>query len=267
MTFMPSVAVSDHWVDHPQGRIFARQWAPAERSGAAILLLHDSLGCVELWRDFPSLLSTSTSRRVVAYDRLGFGRSDARSDALSVDFIAEEAALFVPRVRRHFDLDRFVVLGHSVGGGMAIELAAQEPAGCDGLVTIAAQAFVEHRTLEGIRAARVQFKDPAQRQRLARYHGDKTDWVLSAWIDRWLDPAFAQWTLQDVLPRVSSPVLALHGEADEFGSTLHPQMIGRLPSGCTTVEILPGGGHVPHREDADRVAALVAAFLSRRTKP
>lgn len=265
---MDPVLAVDHWVAHANGRIFAREWIPVESIGAPILMLHDSLGCVELWRGFPQLLSASTSRRVIAYDRLGFGRSDALKHQLSATFIAEEAILCLPTVRRHFGIDRFVALGHSVGGGMAIEAAARESRSCDGLVTIAAQVFVETRTLEGIRTARTQFQDQAQRERLSKYHGVKSGWVLDAWIDRWLDPGFADWTLKEVLPRVTCPVLAIHGANDEFGSTVHAQLIGELVGrGPAATEVLPRCGHVPHREDPERVSALISAFLAPALPP
>jgi len=254
----------DHWIAHPGGRLFVREW-PAAQDGAArppLVLLHDSLGCVELWRDFPARLARATGRRVIAYDRAGFGRSDARSGRLPLDFIAEEASEWFPRVCRHFDIDRFAVLGHSVGGGMAVHIAARHAGRCEALVTIAAQAFVEDRTLAGLRAARASFAEPGALERLARYHGDKAGWVLSAWLDTWLDPAFAGWSLAGVLPGVRCRARALHGELDEYGSAAHPAMIERLAGGPARSEMLAGLGHVPQRERPDEIARRVADFLA-----
>ena len=253
----------DHWIHHPAGRLFARDWpvAPGAEALAPLVLLHDSLGCVELWRDFPERLHAATGRRVVAYDRLGFGRSDARGDAPSFDFVAEETTWFA-RVREQLGLGRFAVLGHSVGGGMAVHVAARHPHDCTALVTIAAQAFVEQRTLDGLRAARLAFAEPGALDRLARYHGDKAAWVLSAWLDTWLDPAFAGWSLAPVLPDVRCALLALHGELDEYGSAAHPRRLGELCGGPATVQILPGVGHVPQREQPDEVVRRVADFLA-----
>ena len=121
---------------------------------------------------------------------------------------------------------------------------------------------MEERTLAGLREARTLFADPAQRERLARYHGDKARWVLAAWLDTWLDPAFAGWTLASVLPQVRCPVLALHGELDDYGSAAHPRMIADLSAGPGRAEILPGVGHVPQRERPDEVVRLVAEFLA-----
>ncbi len=108
----------------------------------------------------------------------------------------------------------------------------------------------------------MSFAEPGALERLARYHGDKARWVLSAWLDTWLDPAFAGWSLAPVLPSVRCPLLALHGELDEYGSPAHPRLIGELSGGPSTVEILPGAGHVPQREQPDAVVRRVAAFLA-----
>lgn len=261
------ILTTDAWVDHPRGRIFTRTWAPARDAGASgplvpIVLFHDSLGSVELWRDFPALLVARSGRRVIAYDRLGFGRSDRREDRLPLDFIADEAKRDFPLVRQQLGFDRFIAFGHSVGGGMAVNCAAEFPAACAALITESAQAFPEDRTLDGVRVAREQFKDPKQVERLRKYHGDKADWVLAAWIETWLNPEFASWSLAPVLPRVSCPLLAIHGSDDEYGSTRHPEIIGQLSGGSAQVEIIAETFHVPHRERPGRIAELVAGFLA-----
>ncbi|MBW8757648.1 MAG: alpha/beta fold hydrolase [Burkholderiales bacterium] len=254
----------DHWIPHADGRLFAREWpaASADDDLPPLVLLHDSLGSVELWRDFPALLARDTGRRVIAYDRAGFGQSDARAARPSLEFIVEEATTWFPLVRRHLRIDRFAALGHSVGGGMAVNIAARHPDSCAALVTIAAQAFVEDRTLAGLREARLTFAAPRALERLARYHGDKAAWVLSAWLDTWLDPAFAHWSLARVLPGVRCRVLALHGELDEYGSSAHPALIARLAGGPARMELLAGLGHVPQRERPGEIARRVAIFMA-----
>ncbi len=261
------VFTRDRWVEHPQGRIFSRVWSstndsPATFQVAPIVLSHDSLGCVDLWRDFPGELCAATRRPVIAYDRLGFGRSGARTDRPALDFIADEAKTYFPHVREQLGFQRFIALGHSVGGGMAVNGAAAFPTDCEALITESAQAFPEDRTLNSIAAAKEQFKDETQAQRLAKYHGDKARWVLDAWIENWLHPEFASWSLASVLPRVTSPVLAIHGIHDEYGSTRHPEIIGQLCAGPSRVEILADTYHVPHRERPGIVLDLVSKFVA-----
>lgn len=252
---------ADHWIRLPQGRVFARVWQPAHAAGSPIVLFHDSLGCVALWRGFPAHLAARTGRTVVAYDRLGFGKSDPRGDRLGLDFVAAEADTAFPALRAQLGIGRFIAFGHSVGGGMAVHCAARFGEDCVALITESAQAFVEDRTLQGIRTAQEQFEDAAQVERLGKYHGDKARWVLAAWIDTWLAPDFADWSLDAVLPRVTSPLLALHGSDDEYGSPRHPELIGRLAGGPARVEVMAETRHVPHRERERTVLDLVAEFL------
>lgn len=259
------IETDDRWIETPHGRLFARRWRPAtDRGDAAIVLLHDSLGCVALWRDFPERLALATGRAVIAYDRLGFGRSDPPPGRLDRHFVHDEATHGFRHVREAFALERFVVFGHSVGGGMAIACAATWPEPCAALITESAQAFVEDRTVRGILDAREAFAREGQLERLARHHGDKARWVLHAWIDTWLAPDFACWNLDDALRRVTCPVLALHGEDDEYGSARHPERIAANVAGPATMHLLAGVGHVPHRERADEVLELVRDWLGPR---
>jgi pimeloyl-ACP methyl ester carboxylesterase len=228
------------------------------------MLLHDSLGCVELWRDFPEALCRATGRTVLAYDRLGFGKSDALPGKLACDFVSTEALDGFAAVREQLGAERFIVLGHSVGGGMAVHCAARFGPACVALVTESAQAFVEDRTIHGIEEARELFKDPAQIERLRKYHGAKAAWVLDAWIETWLNPAFAGWSLRPVLPGVACPALVLHGAEDEYGSLRQPETIAGLTGGPARLEILPGARHVPHRENPARVLALLEDFMKNQ---
>ena len=264
-TIPPTLAPDDHWVALPQGRLFVRRWSPPPRPGAGamapIVLFHESLGCVDLWRGFPATLCAATGRTVVAYDRLGFGQSDPRPGMPPMDFVEEEARTSLPALRAQLGIGRYVALGHSVGGGMAAHVAAAYPQQCVALVTESAQTFVEDRTLDGIRVARDQFAQPGQLERLSKYHGDKAAWVLSAWVDTWLSPAFAAYTMQAALAQVRCPVLAIHGEQDEYGSLVHPRNIAAWVPGAVEQEIVAGGGHVPHREQPERIVARIAQFV------
>lgn len=262
----PAVFTNDVWIEHPLGRIFARIWTPSSQvqqsePGAPIVLFHDSLGCVELWRDFPSELSAVSGRKVIAYDRLGFGKSDPRRDMPAFDFVAEESRVYFTVIRKCLGLQKFVAFGHSVGGGMAVNCAADYPETCEALITESAQTFAEDRTLQSITLAKEQFKDDRQFERLRKYHGEKAEWVLHAWTDSWLDPRFSAWSLAAVLPKVRCPVLAIHGEHDEYGSAVHPETIKRLCSGPSRMEIVKDAYHVPHRERAEFVLDLVSRFI------
>ena len=257
------IATTDHWINVTQGRLFARVWDPSSAAEAPpIVLLHDSLGCVALWRDFPEQLCTATGRRVIAYDRLGFGKSDPFPGRMPLDFIYNEYSASLQPVCEQLKLDRFVLFGHSVGGEIGVVAAAKLASHCAGVVSESAQMFFEDVTIDGIRAAKpvFAFGSPAY-ERLRSYHGDKTDWVLSAWMGTWLDPNFV-FDLTPYITALQCSVLAVHGDRDEYGSTAQPQRLCDLTPGANQLLILKDCGHVPHRERPDDVLTAVAAFCA-----
>src|SRR5690606_6918984 len=244
-----------------QGRLQVQSWA-LPTAGAnrqtPIILLHDSLGCIALWRDFPQKLALATGHPVIAYDRLGFGRSDRHPGTLAADFIAGEAAQIMPQVFAALDIDRFIACGHSVGGAMAVQAAAQFPQACIALITMGAQVFVEERTLNGIRQAKLDFSKQENLSRLEKYHGDKSRWVVDAWTDTWLSREFSQWHVRNELAQIRCPKLAIHGDNDPYGSVEHAHVIA---TGHGRAEIMKGIGHIPYREDEGRTLNLINTFI------
>jgi pimeloyl-ACP methyl ester carboxylesterase len=180
-----------------------------------------------------------------------------------VDFVGEEADVFFPAVRRALGLTCFSLFGHSVGGAMALMVAASHDRGCDLVITESAQAFVEQRTLAAILTAKEKFSRSEQFNKLAKWHGDKTQWVLDAWTQTWLSPAFASWSLDPHLGKVRCPVLAIHGDLDEYGSVEFPRHIANGVKGPAELAILEGCGHVPHRERQDEVLKIVSEHVWR----
>lgn len=256
-----TVSTEDRVLSTARGDVFTRRWRVRDSRKSPIVLMHDSLGCVDLWRDFPERLAAATGHDVVAYDRLGYGRSARHPGDWSNRFIRDEAEHFFPPVRHALDIEHFIALGHSVGGIMAASLAAHHPNHCRALITIAALAFVEDRTLQGIRQAQATFAELAQLERLSKYHGEKADWILSAWIDTWLSDSFAGWTLAESAPAIPCPLLAIHGEHDEFGTVAHLEQVAALGRGPVERLVLEDCQHVPHREHPARVLARIERFL------
>lgn len=261
--YMGQITTREHWINTSGGQLFAQSWSSPEERGAPIVLFHDSLGCVALWRDFPEQLARVCARRVIAYDRLGFGRSSVYPGTLASSFIQDEAHGSFLSLCRQLHLNQFVALGHSVGGGMAVGCAAAYPSMCQALITESAQAYVGNDTLAGIRAAEHKFAEPARFKRLQRYHGEKARWVLRAWVDTWLSEPFEQWCLNELLPQVRCPLLVLHGDHDEYGSRHHPERINALAAGPATLRVLENCGHVPHREHPETVLAAISSFIDQ----
>lgn len=262
-----AVESRDLFVDVPGGQVFIRRWTIDGASGVPIILLHDSLGSVEQWRNFPAALAVKTNRNVIAYDRLGFGRSTGRTGPANTAFIDDEAQVHIPALVAALGLRQFIPFGHSVGGGMALVSAAIPGNHCAAVIYESAQAFVEERTLSGIRDANKAFENEAQFAKLARWHGERAKWVLAAWTEVWLDPAFRDWSLDRYLGKLHCPVLAIHGDSDEFGSCEFPRRIAQGVRGPAQVEILRPCGHVPHRERESDVLSLVHTFLVENRIP
>jgi pimeloyl-ACP methyl ester carboxylesterase len=251
----------DTFVAVPGGSIFLRRWQPdTVLTDAPLILLHDSLGCVELWRRLPERLARRLGRPVLAYDRLGFGRSSERKALPTPDFIREEADVFFPAIRNELGIADFVLFGHSVGGAMSLLIASTMVDSCKAVVSESAQAFVEDRTITGIQRAKAEFQRAEQFERLRRWHGSKARWVLDAWTEVWLSPAFSSWSLASDLPLITCPALVIHGDEDEYGSARFPELISGRAGGYTEMHILEGCGHVPHRDREGTVIDLVAQF-------
>lgn len=261
---MTSMPTDDTWITTAAGRLHARRWS-ADPTGsgerAPIILFHDSLGCVALWRDFPERLARATGRSVVAYDRLGYGQSDRHPGRLGPRFVQDEARGAFQALRSQLQIRDFIAFGHSIGGGMAVACAAAWPDECLGVVVESAQVFVEQRTLDGISQAKEHFDQPGQLERLEKYHGDKAVWALSAWVDTWFAPWFAIWNLDAELQRIRCPLLAIYGDNDEYGSLRHPERIGRVLTEPMTLQVMHGCGHFPHRERSNEVADVTARWL------
>lgn len=248
------------------GTIQVQWWEATEGHEAAlapIVLLHDSLGCIALWRDFPEKLAAASKRRVIAYDRPGFGLSDAHAGTLPVpDFIGNEGRQSFADVRNALGFTHFIVIGHSVGGCMGICIAAQYPAHCIGLVTLAAQTIMEDYTRAGVRGGQEIFSHPGHVQPLMHYHGDKARWVLDAWIGAWLSPAMADWNLTTELQALQCPTLAVQGERDEYCSMRQAEHIMQHAGAHASLLRLPKCGHSPHREKQPELMAALLPWLN-----
>jgi pimeloyl-ACP methyl ester carboxylesterase len=242
--------------------IYLKQWMPENDSGKApIILFHDSLGSVELWRTFPESLAKITARTVIAYDRLGFGKSSQLDAIPALNFIEQEADTTFKRVIEYLQLECFILMGHSVGGGIATCCAANYPEQTKALITIAAQSFVEDRTLSGIKEAKLVFQQPEQMARLEKYHKNKAEWVLNAWTETWCHPDFKTWSLIPQLKQITCPNLIIHGELDEYGSNIQAENFQNFSSGHSELHILEGCHHLPHKENLSLVLDLIEEFL------
>jgi pimeloyl-ACP methyl ester carboxylesterase len=238
--------------------------AAARPGRPAIVLLHEGLGSVEHWRDFPAALAHATGSRCVAYSRVGFGRSSPRASPYPASFIDDEATGMLAALCERLDLDTPVLLGHSTGASMALVHAGDGRWPVAGVVALAPIVFVEESNLLSIRRARDNYPGSRLRDSLARYH-ENVDAVFYGWADTWLDPAFRSWTLEPSLPRIECPLLAIRGERDEYVSAAQLQRIAERATRCRFIRALnlPDCGHAPHRDHPEVVLSEVGAFIDR----
>lgn len=254
--------MSHHLLVHGRCLEYRRWPPPAPSIAAPVLLLHEGLGSVGLWRDFPAALASRTGRAVAAYSRLGHGASDPRGAALPVRFMHDEAERTVPAVLDGLAVERAVLFGHSDGGSMALLAAAAFPHRVAALILEAPHVFVEPISIASIARMRDVYDTTGLRQRLARHHGDNVDEAFRGWNDVWLDPEFLAWNIEEALPRVTCPVLVIQGDADEYGTARQMEAIAAGVTGAVETHLLADCGHSPHRDQPARVLDLAAAFLA-----
>jgi len=226
---------------------------PGQRS---LALLHEGLGSVGLWRDFPARLNAATGRRVVAFSRFGHGRSEPPPRPRTPAFFHEEALDVLPEVLEQLGAPEPILVGHSDGASIALIHAGHHPVA--GIALLAPHILVEDVTVAAIRETRDQYGDGGLRERLARHHDD-VDAAFRGWCDVWLDPAFLDWNLEADAERVTCPVLLIQGVDDPYGTLEQLDRIQARVRGPVTRLELPGG-HSPHLEAPDEVLAAIAAF-------
>lgn len=243
----------------------AQSWAPdGPASGDPIVLLHEGLGSVSAWRDFPAVLAARVQRAVFAYSRRGHGRSDPHGGALAADFMHREAEAVVPRVLDAAGIERALLLGHSDGGSIALLAAARWPDRVRALALEAPHVFVEPLSIASIAAIRERYaaQDGRLRARLAAHHAD-VDGMFYGWNDVWLSPTFRPWTIESELPTVRCPVLVVQGVDDEYGTAAQVRAIERLVAGPVQVELIQKCGHSPHRDQPTVVLDRLTTFMRR----
>lgn len=241
------------------------QWIGSEkRDRPLVVFLHEGLGSVAMWKDFPQALCDAAKVRGLVYSRPGYGRSTPRAAAerWSAHFMHAQAHEVLPALLEALNVkEKPWLLGHSDGGSIALLYASRFPDSAAGLVVVAPHLMVEEYGLASIRTAREAYATTDLKAKLARYHDD-VDSAFKGWNDIWLDPSFRAWTIEAELPAITCPVLAVQGLDDEYGTLEHIHGIARrLPQ--TQVLELAECGHSPHRDQPAAVVHAVKEFLDQ----
>ncbi|MDR0735249.1 MAG: alpha/beta hydrolase [Zoogloeaceae bacterium] len=255
----------------PQGRKQRLEyaWTGAATTDQPILVfLHEGLGSIALWRDFPERLCARLGRRGLAYSRMGYGASTPRphDEPLPRHYLRREAVETLPALLEALDVAprKPWLIGHSDGGSIALLAASFNAASYSGIVVIAPHYFVEDVCLKGIRRASAAFETGGLRARLARYHQD-VDGAFYGWRDIWLDPAYRDWNIETELKRITCPVLAIQGDADEYATLEQIDGI-RRQAPQTELRVLPQCGHSPHLQQPESTLDAIGAFIRAHTQ-
>ncbi|MFZ0706296.1 MAG: alpha/beta hydrolase [Candidatus Korobacteraceae bacterium] len=237
----------------------------ASDAGApTVVMLHEGLGSIALWKDFPQRLGERTGCGVLAYSRYGHGNSDRLLEKRPVTFMHHEAQVVLPHVLNAFGIERPILFGHSDGGSIALIYAGTFPESPRALMLEAPHVFVEDLSVKSIAAAKVNFQTTDFREKLAKYHAhvDETFW---GWNDIWLDPAFRSWNIEEYLDTIRCSVLCLQGEQDEYGTPAQVQAVrSRVPD--TEIVMLANCKHSLHRDQREKTLDVIESFCARYTQ-
>ncbi len=228
-----------------------------------LVFLHDSLGCVELWRDFPERLAAATQYNYLVYDRLGYGKSGPFAHPVRDKHYLEHEAVVLNQLLVEYNIEKALLFGHSDGGSIALLTAALYPERIQAIITEGAHVFVEEVTLASIRAAQETYNTTDLPQRLTKYHGANTEPLFNAWTETWLSPAFRDWDITGFLPQITCPALIIQGENDEFGTPKQVETIVARCSGPTQALMISGVQHNPHKEVPEEVIEKGVVFLQQ----
>ncbi|WP_207001448.1 alpha/beta fold hydrolase [Trinickia mobilis] len=244
------------------------QWLDADLTHAPIaLFLHEGLGSIAMWKDWPKTLCERLGMRGLVYSRPGYGRSTPRPHGVKwpVDFMAHQARDVLPAFLDALGIDaaeraRMWLIGHSDGASIALLYASAFPDALRGAVVIAPHVFVEDLTVESIAEAKIAYESTDLRARLARHHAD-VDSAFYGWNDIWLDPAFRSWTIADELAGIRCPLIEIQAEDDHYGTMAQIETIARHVPHSRLCK-LSSGGHSPHRGTPETLTNKIARFVA-----
>lgn len=238
-------------------------WGPAPDAAPTIVLLHEGLGCVALWRDFPEKLAAATGFGVMAYSRAGYGQSDATELPRPLDYMTHEAVHVLPEVLDAIGFKRGVLFGHSDGATIAaIYAGSVEDFRVRGLAVVAPHFFTEDMGLAEIAKARVAYETTDLGAKLGKYHKDAEN-AFRGWNDAWLAEGFKSWNVADVIDYLRVPTLAIQGTADQYGTKAQIEEIESRSYAPVDVLMIDDCRHSPHLEKPEAVLSAMAEFCAR----
>ena len=238
---------------------------PAPNEAPTLVFLHEGLGCVAMWSDFPEEVAEATGCGALVYSRAGYGGSDPIVLPRSVHFMSEEGLITLPSVLDELGIQEAILVGHSDGGSIALIHGSTEGGKTvRGMILEAPHVFVEQISIDSIAAAAEKYRSGNLKSALERYHGSNVDCAFWGWNQVWLDPEFRSWNIEEYLPEIRVPVLVIQGEDDQYGTVRQVESIERGCSGTVQRLILEDCGHSPHRDQRDRTIEVITSFVQEK---
>ncbi len=244
-------------------KLEVKQFSGSDCQAPTLVLLHEGLGCIELWRDFPEKLALKTGCPVLVYSRQGYGRSDPCTVPRPLSYMHTEALEVLPRLLALCGIDDYILIGHSDGGSISLIHAGGTAAvGLRAVVTMAPHVFCEELSVSSIAEAKQAFLDSDLRTRLAKYHHNNVDCAFWGWNNAWLHPDFVHWNIEEFLPGIKVPQLVIQGEDDQYGTVAQVEAIAQKATAPVAVNLLAACGHSPYKEQASQTLTLISKFLN-----
>jgi pimeloyl-ACP methyl ester carboxylesterase len=251
LNFMPQIFAAGHSLEH----------AWIDGKSPTLVFLHEGLGSIRRWRDFPEMVARATGLRALVYDRYGYGNSDVLREArVGVEYMHDGALNELPELLENLNIDNPILVGHSDGASIALIHAGTYPV--RGVAVMAPHVFAEEHSLKSIRTINDEFETTDLPERLGKYHRNARK-TFRLWADAWLDPEFRKWNIEEYLPRIKCPMLAIQGEEDKYGTMAQLDAIAAQAGGSCELLKLPDCGHSLHKDRPDQVLQAVAGFVKR----
>jgi pimeloyl-ACP methyl ester carboxylesterase len=245
------------------GHSLTYEWLEGDATKPTLIFLHEGLGSIRQWRDFPARVAQATGCRAFVYDRYGYGQSDVlQQKRRDVRFMHEEAIGTLPELISQLEIQKPILVGHSDGASIALIHAGAGNA-VRGVAAMAPHVFIEPICIDSIAQAKKAFETTDLPQRLGRYHRDVSK-TFYGWADVWLDPHFERWDIRDdFLPKIACPVLAIQGYDDEYGTMAQLDEIARRVAGPCELMKLEKCGHSPFRDQPEKTLSALRDFIEK----
>ena len=238
--------------------LYYKKWE-IENAKQTIVLLHDSLGCTVLWREWPQELAEALQMNVISYDRRGYGLSDNYKVKRPINYLEQEAEI-LHQLKQYWQLEQPIIFGFSDGASIATIYAGMYPDSLSKLIIEGVHVLLEEQTLQGVRDAKITLETTKIAKVLEKYHGDKVMDLYTAWTDTWLSEGHQTWNIEHFIPQIKVPVFVFQGENDEFGSINQVHAFDTA-LGKVTKWIVKHATHTAHKEKKEEVFAAIVNFI------